>query len=86
MIRARVAVVLIASLTACGSVGADTAAGSTSASAGTRLPLPFAPPPPSMPDEGVICAADVKLCPDTRTVSRNLAQACAFDPCPGPNQ
>jgi hypothetical protein len=47
------------------------------------LPLPAAPPPPPMPDEGGACTADVKQCPDGSFVSRNAAQGCAFDPCPG---
>ena len=49
------------------------------------LPLPVAPPPPPPPmqDEGGACAADVNQCPDGSFVSRNAAQGCAFDPCPG---
>jgi hypothetical protein len=36
-----------------------------------------------MPDEGIVCAADVKQCPDGSTVSRDPARGCAFNPCPG---
>jgi hypothetical protein len=46
-------------------------------------PLPVAPPPPPMSDEGIFCTADVKQCPDGSFVSRNPANGCAFDPCPG---
>jgi hypothetical protein len=45
-------------------------------------PAPAGPPPPSMPDDPVVCTADVKLCPDGRYVSRNPANGCVFDPCP----
>jgi hypothetical protein len=49
--------------------------------------LPFAPPPPPISvEEGVLCAADIKLCPDGSRVIRNPAQACAFDLCPGEPQ
>jgi hypothetical protein len=50
---------------------------------GAGKPLPVAPPPPPMPDEGIFCTADVKQCPDGSFVSRNPANGCAFDPCPG---
>ena len=75
--------VLLATLTVCGSVGADAPAKPRSRTASAKT-LPFAPPPPPISEEeGVLCAADVKQCPDGSTVSRNAAKACEFDPCPG---
>jgi len=46
-------------------------------------PSPAGPPPPPMPDDPIVCAADVKQCPDGSYVSRNPANGCAFDACPG---
>ena len=46
-------------------------------------PAPAGPPPPPMPDEGIACAADVRLCSDGSYVSRNPAKNCTFDLCPG---
>ena len=81
--KALFAVVLLASLAACSSAGTDSdPAASRPVSA---QPLPFAPPPPPMPEEGRMCAQDVRLCADGSTVSRNPHQGCAFDPCPGAN-
>jgi hypothetical protein len=51
--------------------------------ASSGKPLPYAPPPPPLPDEGVACAADVRQCPDGSFVSRNPDLSCSFDPCPG---
>lgn len=62
------AAALLLTVSACGTAG---------------KPLPVAPPPPSMSDEGIFCTADVKPCPDGSFVSRNPANGCAFDPCPG---
>lgn len=78
--KALAAVVLLALLGACSS-GASVAKPETSPKTGK--PLPYAPPPPPMADEGGACPADVKQCPDGSFVSRNPAQGCAFDPCPG---
>jgi hypothetical protein len=50
---------------------------------GAGKPLPAAPPPPLLSGEGIVCAADVKPCPDGSFVSRNPANGCAFDACPG---
>ena len=51
--------------------------------ASSGKPLPYAPPPPALPDEVGACAADVRQCPDGSFVSRNPATSCSFDPCPG---
>jgi hypothetical protein len=74
--KALAAAMLLFTLGACGSVGAQPATGKA---------LPPAPPPPPMPDEPVACTADVKQCPDGRFVRRNPANGCAFDACPGAN-
>jgi len=79
--KAFLAAVLLLMMTACNPV-MDTPAHSTSKPA-TGKPLPYAPPPPPMPDEGVACAADVGPCADGSTVTRNPAKSCTFDPCPG---
>jgi len=76
------AVLLLAMLGACTSGGADTVAQPANPPQAGK-PLPAAPPPPPMSDEGIFCAADVKQCPDGSFVSRNPANGCAFDPCPG---
>jgi hypothetical protein len=36
-----------------------------------------------MPDDRIVCPADVKLCPDGSYVSRDPSRGCAFKPCPG---
>jgi hypothetical protein len=46
-------------------------------------PLPYAPPPPPLPDEVGACAAVVRQCQDGSFVSRNPDLSCSFDPCPG---
>lgn len=46
-------------------------------------PLPYAPPPPPLPDGERACAAEVRQCPDGSFVSRTPATSCSFDPCPG---
>ncbi len=80
-----VAVLLLATLGACSSGGADTVVQPANSPQAGK-PLPAAPPPPPMPEEGIMCPADVRLCPDGSTVSRDPAKACAFKPCPGVNQ
>jgi len=80
--KALVAAMLLASLAACSSGGADTAV-KPAVPAKAGKPSPYAPPPPPMPDEGGACPADVKQCPDGSFVSRNPASGCAFAPCPG---
>jgi hypothetical protein len=79
--KAPFAAVLLLTLTACNPV-MDTSAKPASRTT-TGKPLPYAPPPPPLPDEGVACAADVRQCPDGSFVSRNPAASCSFDPCPG---
>ena len=74
MIRALAAAALLLMLAACGTFPAQSAAGK---------PAPAAPPPPPMSDDPIVCAADVKQCPDSTYVSRNPANGCAFDLCPG---
>ena len=66
------AAALLLMLAACGTSPAPPAAGK---------PSPAGPPP--MPDDPIVCTADVKQCPDGSTVSRNPARGCAFEPCPG---
>lgn len=46
-------------------------------------PLPYAPPPPPLPDQGRDCASDLRVCPGGRLVGRDPARDCAFDACPG---
>ena len=77
-----VAVLLLATLGACSSGGADTVVQPANP-AKTDKSLPPAPPPPPMPEESIVCQADVRLCPDGSPVSRDPAKACAFKPCPG---
>ena len=77
--KAFVAVLLLTSLAACGSAGGDAAASRPAAG----KPLPYAPPPPSLPDEGRMCTQDARQCPDGSYVGRNAARGCAFNPCPG---
>jgi hypothetical protein len=67
---------LLFTLGACGSVGAQPVSGKA---------LPPAPPPPPMSDEPLVCPTDVKQCPGGRFVSRNPANECVFDACPGAN-
>jgi hypothetical protein len=76
--RAAAAVVLVLVLGAC------SAAGERPVQRSGR-PLPPAPPPPAMLDEGVACAADVKTCTDGSYVGRDPAAGCAFKACPGAN-
>jgi len=79
--KARIAVVLLASLAACSSTGMGP--DSVASRPVTAQPLPFAPPPPPMPEEGRMCAQDVRMCADGGTVSRNPDNGCAFDACTG---
>ena len=80
-----VAVLLLATLGACSSGSADTVARPADPPKAGK-PLPAVPPPPPMPEEGGVCPADVRLCPDGSAVSRDPAKACAFKPCPGATQ
>lgn len=68
------AAALLLMLAACGTFPAPPVAGKAA---------PAGPPPPPMPDDPIVCAADVRQCPDGSTVSRNPARGCAFAPCPG---
>lgn len=74
MIRFLVAASLLLMLGACSPLPVQPAAGK---------PSPAGPPPPPMPDDRIVCPADVKLCPDGSYVSRDPARGCAFNPCPG---
>jgi len=65
---------LLLMLGACSTIPVQPAAGK---------PSPAAPPPPPMPDDSIVCPADVRQCPDGSYVSRNPATGCAFEPCPG---
>jgi hypothetical protein len=67
---------LLFTLGACSSVGAQPTPGKA---------LPPAPPPPPLSAEPVVCPADVKQCPDGRFVGRNPDNGCTFDACPGAN-
>ncbi len=85
MIRTVVAALLFG-LSASHAIGADLAPPPAPKAVSGKA-LPFAPPPPSISvEEGVMCAADIKPCPDGSSVIRNPAQACAFDLCPGDTQ
>jgi len=81
MMRVLLATLMLFTLTACNPVLDSPAKQASSVT--TSKPLPYAPPPPPLPDEAVACAADVKPCPDGSFVSRNPAASCSFDPCPG---
>ena len=74
MIRALAAASLLLMLAACGTFPAHPVAGK---------PAPAGPPPPPMPDDPVVCPADVKLCLDGSYVSRTSGHGCAFKRCPG---
>ncbi|HSJ80615.1 MAG TPA: hypothetical protein VK910_05305 [Thiobacillus sp.] len=74
MIRLLAAASLLLMLGACSPLPAPPAAGK---------PSPAGPPPPPMPDDRIVCPADVKLCPDGSYVSRDPTRGCAFNPCPG---
>ena len=73
---------LLFSLAACNSIGADTGIKPAQKPA-TGKTLPAAPPPPSLPDDRIVCPADVLQCADGSYVSRNPDNGCAFNPCPG---
>ncbi len=45
-------------------------------------PSPAGPPPPPLADEGIVCPADVRQCPDGTYVSRDPDNGCAFRTCP----
>jgi hypothetical protein len=81
MMKVFLAALLLVTLAACNPVLDGTAKPASSATSGK--PLPYAPPPPPLPDEGVACAVDVRPCPDGSFVSRDPATSCSFDPCPG---
>jgi hypothetical protein len=74
MTRALVAGMLLLMLSACGTTFPQPV---------SSKPSPPGPPPPPMPEDTILCAADVRLCPDGSTVSRNPAKGCAFNACPG---
>lgn len=82
MIKILTAALLLVSLTACNSNGADSGT-QPAAKAATGRTLPAAPPPPEMKEEMGACIADVKQCADGSFVSRDAAKNCAFKPCPG---
>ncbi|MDQ1316014.1 MAG: hypothetical protein QG662_2123 [Pseudomonadota bacterium] len=74
MTRALVAGMMLLMLSACGATAPQPVSGK---------PSPAGPPPPPMPEDAILCTADVRLCPDGSTVSRNPAKGCAFNACPG---
>ncbi|MDP2056946.1 MAG: hypothetical protein Q8K35_04195 [Thiobacillus sp.] len=74
MIKLLAAASLLLMLAACGTFPAPPVAGK---------PAPVGPPPPPMPDDLIVCPTDVKQCPDSSYVSRNPANGCVFDSCPG---
>jgi hypothetical protein len=78
MTRAAAAAALLLMLAGCG----------TPLSAGnpSGKPAPAGPPPPPIPDDPIVCTADVKQCPDGSYVSRDPDRGCAFRPCPGTNK
>jgi len=76
------AAVLLLALGACSSGGAEPVV-KPAAPPKAGKPSPYAPPPPPMPGDPIVCPADVRQCPDGRFVSRNPANGCAFDACPG---
>jgi len=83
--KALLGAVLLLTLTACNSMMDSPAKPASKATPG--MPLPYAPPPPPLPEEGVDCSAAVRRCGDGSFVSRNPATSCSFDPCPGePNK
>ncbi|MHB1083487.1 MAG: hypothetical protein ACYCZA_01395 [Thiobacillus sp.] len=84
MMKALAAALSLAAMTACSSAGMDTAARPHPKTVSAKA-LPFAPPPPSIPEAVAVCAADVKQCANGSTVSRNTTLDCAFDRCPGEN-
>ncbi len=86
MLKGLLATLLLLTLAACNTVLDAPAKPESSATSGK--PLPYAPPPPPLPDEGGACAADVRQCPDGSFVSRNPAASCSLRPVPGrtPNQ
>ena len=75
MIRALAAAALLLMLAACGTIPGQPQA--------HKKPAPAGPPPPPMTDTPIVCPVDVKRCPDGRFVSRNPANECEFDACPG---
>jgi hypothetical protein len=79
--KALFAAVLLLILTACNPVLGPSAKPVSKSTTGE--PLPYAPPPPPLADEGVACAADVRQCKHGSFVSRNPDSGCEFDPCPG---
>jgi hypothetical protein len=74
MIKALATAAMLLMLGACSAIPVQPAAGK---------PSPAGPPPPPMPDGAIVCPTDVRQCPDGRFVSRNPANDCAFDACPG---
>jgi hypothetical protein len=82
LIRTLAAGLMLCSLAACGSFGTDTPLPHATRSSG-KPALPAAPPPPPLPDDPVLCPADVKACDNGRFVSRDSSLDCAFPSCPG---
>ncbi len=82
MIKLFSAALLLLALTACNSTGVDAETRPASKPAAGKT-LPVAPPPPPMQEEAGSCVADVKQCADGSFVSRNPANNCVFNPCPG---
>ena len=76
MTKALAAALLLLMLAACGN-------GSTFSPQPVAGKLAPVGPPPPMPDDPIVCPADVKQCPGSSYVSRNPANGCAFDACPG---
>jgi len=77
VIRTLAAAGLLLTLAACGALPAQPDAHAN------RKPVPAGPPPPPMPDGPLVCPADVRLCPNGRTVGRSPTNECEFDACPG---
>ena len=83
--KALVAALMLFSLVACSATGEGTSKPAQTPASG-KVALPIAPPPPPLPDDRIVCPADVKQCADGSYVSRDTAQGCAFKPCPGATQ
>lgn len=82
MIRLMLAAGLSLSLVACAAPGGDPSSPARKPGSG-KVVLPEAPPPPAVAEDRMMCTMDAKMCPDGSYVSRNPANGCAFNPCPG---